>query len=65
MDSLLSPRERDVIARVAKGWSNSEIAEDLGLQNVTIAQALTRIFRKLGAKNRTEAARKWMQTFPE
>ena len=64
-DSLLSPRERDVIARVAKGWSNSEIAEDLGLQNVTIAQALTRIFRKLGAKNRTEAARKWMQKLQE
>lgn len=64
-DSLLSPRERDVIARVAKGWSNSEIAGDLGLQNVTIAQALTRIFRKLGAKNRTEAARKWMHKFQE
>ena len=60
-ETLLSPRERDVIARVVKGWRNSEIALDLGLQNVTVAQALTRAFRKLGAKNRTEAARKWMQ----
>jgi DNA-binding NarL/FixJ family response regulator len=43
----LTPRERDVLARMAEGRSNHEIAADLGLTAHTIARDLTAIFEKL------------------
>lgn len=56
----LAPREIDVIEMAAQGLNNAEIADELQLKTVTVTKALSRAYRKLKAKNRTEAVRKWM-----
>ncbi len=52
----LTPREKDVLALLAHGSSNKKIAEDLGLQVVTIKLHVRSICSKLGVHNRTQAA---------
>lgn len=51
----LSARERQVLALVAKGLTNKEIAALLLVQHETIKTHLKAIFTKLGATDRTEA----------
>ena len=52
----LSAREREVLSFLLKGSSNKEIANVLDLQEVTIKLHVRGVCRKLGAKNRTQAA---------
>lgn len=52
----LTHRESEVLTYLEKGWSNKEIARALDLQEVTIKLHIRGICRKLGAKNRTQAA---------
>jgi len=51
---LLTPREEQVVALVADGLSNREIAQELGLSEHTIKKYLFRIFDKLGVSTRVE-----------
>ncbi len=53
---LLSPREWDVVALVALGLPNREIATRLGITEGTIKVYLHRIYEKTGVHNRTELA---------
>lgn len=53
--SGLTPRQRDVLALLASGKSNRDIARDLGLAEGTVKVHITAIFKALGAKNRTQA----------
>jgi DNA-binding NarL/FixJ family response regulator len=55
-DALLSGREREVLEKVAEGYSNRSIARDLWLSDQTVKFHLRNIYRKLGVSNRTEAA---------
>jgi two-component system response regulator DesR len=52
----LSPREREVLRLAAAGGTNPEIARELQLSTETVKTMLSRVFAKLGARNRTEAA---------
>jgi DNA-binding NarL/FixJ family response regulator len=52
----LSPREWEVIACTAKGMTNPEIAESLGVSANTVRFHLKSIFAKIQVTNRTEAA---------
>ncbi len=52
--SQLTPRERDVLARIAQGLSNHAIADDLGLRVRTVENLLGRILVKLGERGRTD-----------
>jgi len=52
----LSPREGEVLALIANGYSNREIAEELGIALNTVKNHLRSILSKLGAKNRAHAA---------
>ena len=54
-DEALSPRELEVLAQVAAGASNREIAGSLFISEATVKSHLTRILRKLGASSRTRA----------
>ena len=54
----LTRREREVLGHLAKGASNKEIANLLGLQVVTVKLHVRGLCRKLDAKNRTQAALK-------
>ena len=53
----LSSQEQAVLKEVAKGASNQEIADRLFLSNGTIRNYMSAILTKLGAENRTEAAK--------
>lgn len=52
----LSPRELEVLALVAQGRTNKEIAQQLLLSVRTIENHLAGIYAKLGVRSRTEAA---------
>jgi DNA-binding NarL/FixJ family response regulator len=51
---LLTPREEQVVALVAEGLSNREVAQELALSEHTIKKYLFRIFDKLGISTRVE-----------
>jgi DNA-binding NarL/FixJ family response regulator len=51
---LLTPREEQVVALVADGLSNREVAHELRLSEHTIKKYLFRIFDKLGISSRVE-----------
>ncbi|MFD7228161.1 response regulator [Streptomyces sp. NPDC059881] len=50
----LSGRERQVLALVARGLGNTEIAESLGLSPLTAKTHVSRIMGKLGARDRAQ-----------
>ncbi|MEA2557275.1 MAG: hypothetical protein QOG88_813 [Actinomycetota bacterium] len=52
----LTARENDILALLAEGKSNREIAGRLFLSEKTVKAHLAAIFRKLGVTNRTQAA---------
>ena len=52
--SELSERERQVLALVARGLNNAEIAEVLGLSPLTAKAHVSRIMGKLGARDRVQ-----------
>jgi DNA-binding response OmpR family regulator/DNA-binding CsgD family transcriptional regulator len=53
---LLTPREADVLAWIARGKSNRDIGEILGLSPRTVNKHLEQIYVKLGVENRASAA---------
>ncbi|MCZ4509858.1 response regulator transcription factor [Streptomyces sp. ActVer] len=52
--SGLSERERQVLALVARGLNNTEIADALGLSPLTAKTHVSRIMGKLGARDRAQ-----------
>jgi DNA-binding NarL/FixJ family response regulator len=52
----LSPRELEVLLRVAHGLSNKQIARELGLSPRTVQTHLEHVFDKTGARTRASAA---------
>lgn len=52
----LTDREEQVLAKVAQGLSNSEIAAELYITLSTVKTHLTSLMTKLGARNRVEIA---------
>ena len=52
----LTQRENDILAQLAEGRSNREIAQSLFLSEKTVKAHLAAVFRKLGVTNRTQAA---------
>ncbi|MFJ6843356.1 response regulator [Streptomyces griseoluteus] len=52
--SGLSERERQVLALVARGLNNSEIADALGLSPLTAKTHVSRMMGKLGARDRAQ-----------
>jgi DNA-binding NarL/FixJ family response regulator len=53
-ESLLTPREEQVLAQVAAGLPNRSIAQQLSVAESTVKKSLLRIFDKLGVSNRVE-----------
>ena len=53
----LTERESTIVQALARGLSNDEIAKELWVTPQTVKFHLTNIYRKLGAKNRTQATR--------
>jgi DNA-binding NarL/FixJ family response regulator len=53
-EKLLTSREEQVVALVADGLSNRDVASELGLSEHTVKKYLFRIFEKLGISSRVE-----------
>jgi DNA-binding NarL/FixJ family response regulator len=54
-DSALSGRERQVLALLAAGRTNREMAAELSVSLATVKTHLVRLYSKLGVSNRNEA----------
>jgi two-component system nitrate/nitrite response regulator NarL len=52
----LTAREREIVAAVAEGASNREVAQRLALAEDTVKHHMSNIFDKLGVSNRAELA---------
>jgi FixJ family two-component response regulator len=55
----LTPRERDVLAGVAQGRLNKQIAYDLGISEVTVKLHRGNVMRKMEAASVAELIRAW------
>jgi len=53
--SQLSPREMEVLAQIAKGYSRPEVAKSLGITLNTVSGYTKAIYQKLNITNRSEA----------
>jgi len=51
---VLTEREREVLAEVARGLSNTQIAEHLHMSAATAKTHVSRLFTKLGARDRAQ-----------
>jgi DNA-binding CsgD family transcriptional regulator len=56
--ALLTPREFEVLATLAEGMTNKAIARRLNISLHTVKFHIESLFRKLGARTRTEAVAK-------
>jgi two-component system nitrate/nitrite response regulator NarL len=54
--NLLSPREQQILAEIALGASNKEIARTLGIAETTVKIHVQHILRKLSLSSRVQAA---------
>jgi two-component system nitrate/nitrite response regulator NarL len=52
----LSPREREIVALIAQGFRNKEIAEKLQISDQTVKNQLSKIFDRLGVSKRLDVA---------
>lgn len=63
----LTPRQYAVLEALARGRSNRQIAEDLGIEEITVKVHISAILRKLHVKNRLQAvvvSRAYLQRGP-
>jgi two-component system, NarL family, response regulator LiaR len=54
--AALTPREREVLALMARGLANKRIAHELGIAEKTVKIHVSRVLHKLGVADRTQAA---------
>lgn len=56
----LSDGDRAIVALVARGFTNRDIARELHMAYQTVRNRMTRIFDVTGAANRTQLAVMWL-----
>jgi DNA-binding NarL/FixJ family response regulator len=57
---LLTPKQNCVLAELAQGYSNKEIARRLCVSDETVRGHLTEIFKRLSVQNRTQATKYYL-----
>jgi DNA-binding NarL/FixJ family response regulator len=51
---VLRPREREVLALVAEGWTVARIAEQFGIREGTVRKHLESVYRAVGVRSKAE-----------
>jgi DNA-binding CsgD family transcriptional regulator len=59
----LTPRELEILPLLAAGNTTPDIAGRLGVAPGTVKSHLTSVYKKLGAKNRIEATRQYLDRY--
>ena len=62
--SDLSPRQQEIMLCLARGNSNQEIADDLGLKLSTVRNNIAAVYEMLGLSNRVQALL-WVLSFED
>jgi len=57
----LAPRQKEILALVAEGWTNKAIARHLGISPKTVDAHLSNIYRILRVSNRAEAVKRFLR----
>lgn len=65
LKELFTRRELNIVAQMADGRSNREIAADLQISPETVKTYVARVMRKLGASNRADAAVRFLRLTSE
>jgi DNA-binding NarL/FixJ family response regulator len=60
VDELISPREKEVLELLSKGFLYKEIADKLNISMSTVKRHLNHIYQKLQVQNKTEAINKML-----
>jgi DNA-binding CsgD family transcriptional regulator len=55
---ILTDRERDVLSRIADGWTARHIAYELAISEATVRKHLQNAYRKLGSSDRLMATKR-------
>ena len=63
-ETILSTREKEILAQLAEGLANKEIAAKLSISVSTVRSHLLHIYEKLHVRSRTEAAAKFLRSRP-
>lgn len=58
----LTPREREVVTLIARGYKYREAADDLGISQKTLETHMKHVFEKLGVVSRSEVTRLAFET---
>lgn len=58
----LSPREEEILRLLANGLTDREIGEALTISTRTVESHVSNLLRKLDARNRAEAARRYLES---
>lgn len=56
MPDLLSPREREILLLIARGYRSKLLARELDIAETTVKIHVQHILRKLGLSSRVQAA---------
>lgn len=56
VEGQLTARERQILNMIARGWSNREIAAELGVSRGNVKNQVSRLLAKLDVSDRTQAA---------
>ena len=60
----LSPRQREIMLCLARGGTNQQIADDLGLKLSTVRNNVADVYEILGLSNRVQALL-WVLSFDD
>ncbi len=58
--ATLTPREREILDRLAKGYSHKEVAEELFVSPTTVRKHIFNIYEKLQVHSKVEAVNKYL-----
>ena len=60
-DRQFTRREGEVLALVARGWTNGRIGHMLGITERTVRRHLENVYAKIGVSNRAAATTEWLK----